>query len=87
MAYRLVVSERAQGQLAKLDRQVARRLMGKLMRLALQAETAQHKALSGSMAGQYSYRVGDYRAVYGLDHDRATLVVYRVGHRRDIYRS
>jgi mRNA interferase RelE/StbE len=31
-------------------------------------------------------RRGDYRIVYSVDDDAKTIVVYKIGHRREIYR-
>lgn len=86
MAYQLVISERARGQLAGLDRRVARRMMDRLRVLAGSAETARHKALSG-VAGLYTHRTGDYRAIYSLDRDGSVLLVHRMGHRREVYKG
>jgi mRNA interferase RelE/StbE len=44
------------------------------------------KALQGSSAGLYSYRVGDYRIVYTIEDARLVIVVVKVGDRKDIYR-
>jgi mRNA-degrading endonuclease RelE of RelBE toxin-antitoxin system len=30
-------------------------------------------------------RVGDYRVVYQIDHERNVLTIFLVGHRREIY--
>lgn len=87
MAYLLIISPEAERQLRRLDRQIARRLVDKLGLLAANAEDARHLALSGSFAGLYRYRVGDYRAIYELDHQTGRLVVKEVGHRRDVYKS
>ncbi len=45
------------------------------------------KPLVGDLAGLWSARRGDYRIVYEIDDDARTLLVHRVQHRRDIYRS
>jgi mRNA interferase RelE/StbE len=33
----------------------------------------------------WKYRVGDYRLICSLEHDRLVVLVLRVGHRREIY--
>ena len=87
MAYKLIIDLQAERQLARLDRQGSRRVFDKLERLAANAEETRHIALGSTLAGLYRYRIGDYRAIYALDHDAARLVVKEVGHRRDVYRS
>jgi len=47
----------------------------------------QSKKLKGAQAeGAYRVRVGDYRIVYDVDDDLKLVTVYRIGHRREVYR-
>ncbi|MBI3073650.1 MAG: type II toxin-antitoxin system mRNA interferase toxin, RelE/StbE family [Deltaproteobacteria bacterium] len=39
------------------------------------------------MAGVWRARVGDYRVVYRVDDRAVTILVVRIGHRRDVYRG
>ena len=49
------------------------------------AAVVAHTPLSGDWSGFYQLRVGDYRAIYRLDHDRHLIVAEVIGHRREIY--
>ena len=41
--------------------------------------------LQGDMVGLWRFSVGDYRIICDVqDHDR-TIVVLRIGHRREVY--
>jgi mRNA interferase RelE/StbE len=42
-------------------------------------------ALKGSFSGLYRYRIGDYRVIYEIINDEVTIIVVKVGHRREIY--
>jgi len=44
------------------------------------------KELSGSLAGSWSARRGEYRVVYRIDEEIVTVTILRIGHRRAIYR-
>lgn len=45
------------------------------------------KALTGGeLAGLWRYRVGDYRILARLEHDRLVVYVVEIGNRREIYR-
>lgn len=35
--------------------------------------------------GQYRFRIGDYRLIFDLK-DFSTIIILRIGHRREIYR-
>jgi mRNA interferase RelE/StbE len=43
------------------------------------------KPLRYSLNHLRSFRVGDYRILYGIDHDQYIISIYSIGHRRDIY--
>lgn len=43
------------------------------------------KALLGSMAGLWRYRVGAYRIVCRIEDDRLVVLVVAVGHRSKVY--
>jgi len=34
----------------------------------------------------YRLRVGDYRVVYGIDRENRRIIVYAIGHRREVYK-
>ena len=38
-------------------------------------------------AGLWRIRQGDYRIVYSIDDGQKTVIILRIGHRREIYRS
>lgn len=44
-------------------------------------------ALHNELEGAWSARRGTYRILYRIDDERREVIVLRVGHRRDIYRS
>lgn len=43
------------------------------------------KPLRYSLTGQRSLRVGDWRVLYSIDHEKRLISVSAIGHRRDIY--
>jgi len=42
--------------------------------------------LQGPLGEFWRYRVGDYRIICSLEHDRLVVLVLRIGHRREIYK-
>ncbi|MDO8637104.1 MAG: type II toxin-antitoxin system RelE/ParE family toxin [Dehalococcoidia bacterium] len=38
-------------------------------------------------AGLWRIRQGDYRVIYSLDDKQQLVIVVRIGHRREVYRS
>ena len=89
MAWQIEFDESAKKELAKLDRQVARRLFDFLKNrvLNLRDPRSVGQALRGSTLGEFwKYRVGDFRIIASIQDDRMIVLVLRVGNRSDIYR-
>lgn len=51
----------------------------------VQDPRAYGKALSGNLIGLWRYRIGDYRVISKIENDVFTVLVIKVGHRKDIY--
>ena len=45
------------------------------------------KALSENRAGQWRYRVGDYRIITKIEDSRLIILVIAIGHWREIYKD
>jgi mRNA interferase RelE/StbE len=89
LAWQIEFDESARKELAKLDRQVARRLIDFLKNrvLNLRDPRSVGQALRGSTLGEFwKYRVGDFRIIASIQDDRMIVLVLRVGNRSDIYR-
>ena len=85
--YDVVFSDRAQSDIRRLDRATAQRVIGKLRWLAENFEATKLTALTGPEQGRFRLRVGDYRVVYAVDQKKREIEVYRVRHRREVYRD
>ena len=53
---------------------------------ALKINPYQGKQLKGRFAGDYSLRIGDYRAIYTVRKDKLIVYIIDLGHRREVYR-
>ncbi len=89
MAWTLELSGLAQRNLAKLDAQVARRILAFLNdRVAsLEDPRSTGEALKGSELGEFwKYRIGDWRVICEIKDKEIVIVVLRIGNRREVYR-
>lgn len=89
MAWRIEFDDAAKKDLAKLDKQVARRITTFLReRLAvLDDPRSLGEALKGSRLGDFwKYRVGDYRIIAHIEDGQLRILVVRIGNRREVYR-
>jgi len=79
----------AKKELAKLDRQVAQRLLDFLTQrvIGLNDPRSVGQALKGSKLGEFwKYRVGDFRIIANIQDQKMIILVLRVASRREIYR-
>lgn len=53
---------------------------------ALASEPRPHGCEKLSDQDRYRVRQGDYRVVYSVDDETRTVLIVKVGHRRDVYR-
>jgi mRNA interferase RelE/StbE len=81
----VVYSAEALRTLARMDRAVAKRLRGKILALARSPLATNNNVKKLAGIEGYRLRVGDWRIIYTLRHEVLTVVVVRVGHRREIY--
>ena len=88
MAWNLELSPRAQQQLDKLDKAAARRIAKFLYERVGRLDDPRQigEPLQGALIGLWRYRVGDYRIICTLEHDRLVVLVLRIGHRREVYK-
>jgi mRNA interferase RelE/StbE len=89
MAWRIEYGKDAEREIAKLDRQIAQRIIRFMGSRVAKLENPRSigEALVGSTLGDYwKYRVGDYRIIADIQDARLIVMVVRVGNRREVYR-
>lgn len=85
-AYRLQILPAARRQLEHLPRQPQLRVREAIRGLAANPHPHGAKLLSGDHS-MWRIRVGDYRVLYQIRGDTLVVLIVRIGHRRDVYRS
>jgi mRNA interferase RelE/StbE len=89
MAWMVEFESAALKELERLDPQDTRRILQFLLdRVASRDDPREvGAALKGSrFAGLWKYRVGNLRVICEIQDERVTVLVVRIGHRREIYR-
>lgn len=81
--HEIVFTKRSVADLEKLDDSSKRRILRKLKEYASSPFDFAHK-LSDPRIGTYRFRVGDFRVIFDVDGN--SIIILRVGNRRDIYR-
>ncbi|PWB70531.1 MAG: type II toxin-antitoxin system RelE/ParE family toxin [Holophagae bacterium] len=84
MSYSLRIKGSAVKALRRIPKTDRVRLIEAIDRLA--AEPAAGGVLKGEFQGLRRLRVGSYRIIYEVDQGELTILVVRIGHRKDVYR-
>jgi mRNA interferase RelE/StbE len=84
-SYELVFKKSVAKDLRAFPNQDVKRIMQRIRTLADDPRPAGCEKLSGQE--RYRVRQGVYRIVYEIEDDKLTVLVVKVGHRRDVYRN
>ena len=84
MNYSIKIKASAAKSLRKVAETARIRIIDAIDRLA--EEPLAGGVLKGEFSGLRRLRVGQYRIVYEVSEGELTVLVVRIGHRRDIYR-
>lgn len=88
MVWKIEYADTAKGQLRKLDKQTARRIVDFMDERIAEMENPRStgKALTGPLGGFWRYRVGDFRVICDIQDVVLRVLVVQVGSRGEIYR-
>jgi mRNA interferase RelE/StbE len=90
LAWRIEFDDKARKELAALDKSVALRIIAFLRErvAALENPRSIGEALKGSKLGVFwKYRVGNYRIIASIEDGTMTILVVRIGNRKEVYRK
>ncbi len=82
--YKVTVKKSAAKELEDIPKKDLQRIVKRIQSLVENPRPTGSQKLSGQE--QYRIRQGDYRIVYFIDDKTLIVDVFRIGHRREIYR-
>lgn len=87
MTWTVEFDDAARKELRKLDRQAQQEILRYLRERIATDEDPRRlgKALSREFAGLWRYRIQNYRIICNIEDQKLTVLVVRVGHRKDVY--
>jgi mRNA interferase RelE/StbE len=85
LPYEIVLARSARREIERLPIQIARRILVRIERLAIEPRPTGTRKLHGS-DDLFRIRSGDYRIIYRVLEDDAMVDVIAVRHRSDAYR-
>lgn len=83
--YGLKVINKAYRELSRVHPDMGKKILKAIESLASEPRPRQSHKLAQS-ENSYRLRVGDYRILYQIDDEIQLIIVFKVGHRRDVYR-
>jgi mRNA interferase RelE/StbE len=84
--YSLLIKPSAGKELQAVGSKVSRqKIIAKIQALASDPRPRGSEKLAG-YSDRYRIRQGNYRAVYFIDDSASAVTIYKIGHRREVYR-
>ena len=83
--YKIRVRGKARKQILQISPPHFQRVQACINTLAENPRPVGDRKLKGETG--YRVRVGDYRILYEIDDNEQRVIIYRVKHRRDVYRK
>jgi len=84
MSYEINIHSPAKKSLCRLPENVQTRIARSMFALAENPRPVGVVKLNGREG--WRIRIGDYRVIYTIDDAKKEVVIYAIGHRREIYR-
>ncbi len=88
MSWKIEVKPSAEKQYLRLDKRTRKRIKTALLELEESKDPLRHtqvRALSGTLKGDYRFRVGDWRSLIFPDREKRLLYVYAILPRNKAY--
>ena len=86
MKYEVLLESRAEKELKSLPGVVLKRVDIKLQALSLNPRPRGAAKLKGKESEGWCLKAGDYRILYQIDDKENVVRIYRIKHRREVYR-
>jgi len=83
-AYRRLIKPSAAKELDLIPKEDRRRIVRRIEELSEHPRPTGCEKLSGE--DKYRVRQGDYRVIYLVDDEPREVIVFKIGHRREVYR-
>jgi len=85
VGYTIIFTDDAKKELRKFEKQTIKRIFEKTKKLiSAKPDNLNIKKLKSKIS-LYRLRVGDYRVIYCIKHEKIIVYVVAVGHRKNIY--
>lgn len=84
--YRLLIKSSAAKEIEAVDAKIERQRIVKRIQALAQNPRAQGSEKLAGYADRYRVRQGRFRIIYLIDDRRSEVTIFKVGHRKEVYR-
>jgi mRNA interferase RelE/StbE len=82
----IIFSEKAEKELFKLTKSIARRIVDKIVEFSTDIPPIlRANKLVNFQDAQFRYRIGDYRVLFDYDESLDRIEILKIAHRREVY--
>ena len=88
MKYKVVYEKRAIKELSKIDKIQQVIILSWIEKNLVDTDDPRKngKALKGKLRDYWRYRIGNYRLIANINEDKIQIIIFNVGHRKQIYK-
>lgn len=87
MDWSINITDEAEKQLRKLDKQISKRITKYLKTKLKENPRAHGKRLLGEFSDFWRYRIGDYRVIARIQENELLVLVIHIEHRSKVYKK
>jgi mRNA interferase RelE/StbE len=85
LRYKVRWHEDALEDLKNLDKKTQKKIIQRVKEYLPQNPVSLGKPLKGIFKGLFRYRFGNIRIIYTLDHENETVLILKIGDRKNVY--
>lgn len=86
MVYKIEYKESVEKDLKEIDRSQQRRILDVIERDLASFPKDKSEPLKGQWKGLWRYKLKTYRVIFAVDDAEKTVLIIKIGHRKDVYR-
>jgi mRNA interferase RelE/StbE len=86
LVWKIEMTGEAEKELARIDKPAAKRIIRYLRERVSVDPRSSGKSLRGDLSGLWRYRIGDCCVICELYDQKVSVLVVRIGYRKDMYR-
>lgn len=85
--WQILFTKKAEKEFSKLDKDIQKQIFKAIIEKLKKDPNTHLKSLTGDKKDFYKFRVGNYRLICHKNIDKITILILKIGHRRDVYRD